>query len=96
MTISLTDPFTGTLEESCAKTDWQVHAYCLMRNHSRLVIETPRANLVAGMHWLSGVYTKRFNIRRGHGDFQQVWPEALKPHQAVEVCRGRRAILLPL
>jgi REP-associated tyrosine transposase len=55
--------FLGTLEESCGRTDWQVQAYGLMRNHFHLVIETPRANLVAGMHWLSGVYTKRFNIR---------------------------------
>jgi hypothetical protein len=22
-----------TLGEACAKTDWQVHAYCLMNNH---------------------------------------------------------------
>ena len=55
--------FLATLGEACGKTDWQVHAYCLMRNHFHLVVETPRANLVAGMHWLSGVYTKRFNIR---------------------------------
>ena len=53
--------FLGTLGEACAKTEWQVHAYCLMRNHFHLVIETPQANLVAGMKWLSGVYTKRFN-----------------------------------
>jgi REP element-mobilizing transposase RayT len=40
-----------------------------MRNHFHLVMETPQANLVAGMKWLLGVYTKRFNIRhkfRGH------------------------------
>jgi len=55
--------FLCTLAEACRKTDWQVHAYCLMRNHFHLVIETPRANLVAGMKWLLGVYTKRFNIR---------------------------------
>src|SRR6266851_2474155 len=55
--------FRETLAEACAKTDWQVHAYCLMSNHFHLVIETPRANLVAGMKWLLGVYTKRFNIR---------------------------------
>src|ERR1051326_2286157 len=55
--------FLETLGEACAKTDWQVQAYCLMRNHFHLVIETPQANLVAGMKWLSGVYTKRFNIR---------------------------------
>ncbi len=34
-----------------------------MRNHFHLVIETPQPNLVFGMKWLSGVYTKRFNIR---------------------------------
>jgi putative transposase len=40
-----------------------VHAYCLMRNHFHLVLETPQPNLVFGMKWLLGVYTKRFNIR---------------------------------
>ena len=55
--------FLSTLAEACEKTAWQVHAYCLMRNHFHLVIETPEANLVAGMKWLLGVYTKRFHIR---------------------------------
>src|SRR3989440_8178667 len=55
--------FLSTLGEACKKTEWQVHAYCLMRNHFHLVIETPQANLIAGMKWLLGVYTKRFNIR---------------------------------
>ena len=41
--------FIKTLAESCQKTGWQVHAYCLMRNHYHLVLETPKANLVAGM-----------------------------------------------
>ena len=34
-----------------------------MRNHFHLVIETPQANLVAGMHWLLSTYTARFNRR---------------------------------
>jgi len=55
--------FLSTLGEACVKTDWQIHAFCLMRNHFHLVIETPRANLVEGMKWLLGVYTKRFNLR---------------------------------
>jgi putative transposase len=55
--------FLETLEEACAKTDWQIHAYCLMRTHFHLVLETPRANLVAGMKWLMGTYTNRFNRR---------------------------------
>lgn len=56
--------FLQTLAEACAKTDWQVHAYCLMGNHFHLVIETPHGNLVAGMKWLLSTDTARFN--RGH------------------------------
>src|SRR5437016_5297082 len=37
--------FLGTLAEGCAKTDWQVHAYCLMDNHFHL--ESGRRNEVA-------------------------------------------------
>src|ERR1700722_436858 len=52
--------FLDTLGESCQKTGWQVHALCLMPNHFHLVVETPNANLVAGMKWLLGTYTARF------------------------------------
>src|SRR5205814_2507643 len=31
--------FLKTLAEGCQKTGWQVHAYCLMRNHFDLVLE---------------------------------------------------------
>ena len=55
--------FLTTLAEACAKTDWQVQAYCLMGNHFHLVVETPLGNLVAGMKWFLGTYTARFNRR---------------------------------
>ncbi len=55
--------FLWALGEVCQKTEWQVHAYCLMSNHFHLVVETPQPNLVAGMKWLLGVYTKRYNLR---------------------------------
>jgi putative transposase len=55
--------FLMTLAETCEKTAWQVHAYCLMANHFHLCLETPRANLVAGMKWFLGTYTARFNRR---------------------------------
>jgi len=55
--------FLETLQEVCQKTGWQVHGYCLMGNHFHLVIETPRANLIAGMRWFLGTYTARFNRR---------------------------------
>jgi putative transposase len=55
--------FLKALAEACQKTDWQVHAYCLMGNHYHLVLETPNANLVAGMAWLQSTYTIRLNHR---------------------------------
>jgi putative transposase len=57
------DGFLTALGQACRKTGWQVHAFCLMPNHFHLVIETPQANLVAGMKWLLGTYTGRFNRR---------------------------------
>jgi REP element-mobilizing transposase RayT len=59
--------FLAALTEACLKTGWQVHAYCLMNNHFHLVIETPQPNLVAGMKWLLGTYTSRYNRR--HKEF---------------------------
>ncbi|MGH9352006.1 MAG: transposase, partial [Terriglobia bacterium] len=56
--------FLKTLAEACQKTGFQVHAYCLMRNHFHLVVETPDANLVAGMRWLLSSYTIRLNHRQ--------------------------------
>ncbi len=59
--------FMQTLAEACTKANWQVHAFCLMPNHFHLVIETPQPTLVAGMKWLLGTYTGRFNRR--HREF---------------------------
>ena len=65
--------FLFTLGETCTKTEWQVHAYCLMRNHFHLVLETPQPNLVFGMKWLLGVYTSAKGIpgdtEAGRGQF---------------------------
>jgi len=44
--------FLAALGEVCAKTGWQIHAWCLMPNHFHLVVETPQGNLVAGMNHL--------------------------------------------
>lgn len=56
--------FLKTLAEACQKTGWQTHAYCLMRNHFHLVIETPSPNLVEGMRWFLSTYTIRLNHRQ--------------------------------
>lgn len=59
--------FLETLAEVCERTGWQVCAYVLMSNHYHLIVHTPEANLVSGMKWFQGTYTKRYNMRN------QVW-----------------------
>jgi REP element-mobilizing transposase RayT len=48
---------------------WRCLSYCLMDTHMHLLVETPDANLAAGMQQLHGTYGRRFNDRydtRGH------------------------------
>ncbi len=61
--------FLSSMEQVYQQTGWRIHAYVLMSNHYHLLLETPEANLVAGMKWLQGTYTQRFNAmfqRKGH------------------------------
>jgi len=44
---------------------WRLHAFALMTNHEHLFVETPEANLSAGMQYLGGSYTSYFNWRHG-------------------------------
>lgn len=84
--------FLATLEEACAKADWQVQTYCLMGNHFHLVVETPQGNLVAGMKWFLGTYTARFNRRHklfGHlfsGRYKALIVDAASPGYLRTVC----------
>ena len=50
--------FVEPIGESCVRSSWQVHAYCLIPNHLlcrarqtgfHLVVETPQPTLVVGM-----------------------------------------------
>ena len=59
----------SVLAQVCKRFNWTVHAYCLMSNHYHLLVETPDANLSAGMRQLNGVYTQltnRAHRRVGH------------------------------
>lgn len=42
---------------------WRLHAFVLMDNHEHLFVETPEANLSAGMQHLNGSYTGYYNRR---------------------------------
>ena len=55
--------FLELLEELVLRFRWRLHAYVLMENHYHLMVETPEANLSAGMHWLQVSYSVWFNRR---------------------------------
>lgn len=57
--------FVRTLAEGCERSGWRVYAWVLMANHYHWVIQTPGANLVAGMKWFQNTYTRRLNTRHG-------------------------------
>jgi putative transposase len=74
---------------SCSR--WLCHAYCLMRNHFHLLIETPEPNLGRGMCVLNGAYARRFNKRHGRAGhlFERRYQATLvdKESHLLEVCR---------
>jgi putative transposase len=83
--------FLTTLAQVIERFHWLCHAYCLMKNHYHLVIETPDGNLSKGMRQLNGVYTQAFNRRHrrvGHlfqGRFKGILVQ--KESHFLEVCR---------
>lgn len=76
--VGAAQAFEATLIEACEMHGWRLHAHVVMRNHYHLAVETPRANLVEGMHWLQSTFATRFNRfrdERGHlfqGRYQAV------------------------
>ncbi len=66
----------NVLGEVCERFGWRVHAWCLMDNHYHLLLETPEANLSAGMRQLNGVWSQCFN--RAHGRVGHVFQERYK------------------
>jgi putative transposase len=82
--------FLELLEGVTEQFAWHVHGYVLMGNHYHLLVQTPRANLSAGMQWLGVSYSVWFNRRHqrvGHlfqGRFHAV---VLEEAVALEVSR---------
>ena len=57
---------------------WRLHAFVLMSNHDHLFVETPDANLSAGMQHYNGSYTGYFNRR--HRRFGHLFQGRFKGH----------------
>jgi REP element-mobilizing transposase RayT len=83
----LLETFAGVV----ATFGWRCHAFCVMENHYHLLVETPEANISAGMQQLNGRYAQRFNQRHnrtGHL-FQGRFYSVLVDREAhlLETCR---------
>lgn len=85
------EDFLNILQHIISRYNWLCHAYCLMDNHYHLLIETPDGNLSIGMRQLNGVYTQRFNKRRGRSGhlFQGRYKAVVvqKDSHLLEACR---------
>jgi REP element-mobilizing transposase RayT len=83
--------FLDVLSIVVERFHWLCHAYCLMKNHYHLLIETPKGNLSKGMRELNGVYTQGFNQRYrrvGHlfqGRYKAIIVE--KDNHLLSLCR---------
>ena len=54
------------LGQVVVRQGWRCLAYCLMKNHVHLLVQTPEPNLAAGMSRLHGLHAQAFNRRHGH------------------------------
>jgi REP element-mobilizing transposase RayT len=70
----------GLLENIVGTYKWVCHTYCLLTNHFHLLVETPEANISAGMQCLNGEHARWFNWRyglRGHLFEARFWSETI-------------------
>jgi putative transposase len=57
--------FLSLVGATTRRHGWELHVLCLMTTHYHAVLDTSRAHLSAGMHWLNGLYAQTFNKRYG-------------------------------
>ncbi|MBI2061511.1 MAG: transposase [Nitrospirae bacterium] len=57
--------FVDLLADVATRWDVKVMAYCCMKTHYHLFLQTPRGNVSRVMRHVDGLYTQRFNRARG-------------------------------
>jgi hypothetical protein len=75
--------FEDCLLQARAEFGWRLHAWCIVRESYHIALETPRANLSAGMHWFQSTYAKRLR-----GDNDGTGPLFQGRYRALPVERG--------
>ncbi len=60
--------FLTALEETCARLNVEVHAYCLLPNEYHLLLKTPEGNLSRFMRQIDGLYTQYYQrLKKARG-----------------------------
>jgi putative transposase len=90
--------FLSLLAAVTSRYCWRVHAYCLMKNHFHLVVDTPQANISPAMQYLNSRYVERFNEkygREGHLVERRFWADLILT-EARAVATSRYVVLNPV
>lgn len=77
---------------------WRLYAYCVMGNHFHLVLDTPDANVAAGMQYLKGRYAQWFNRAKGREGalFERRYWDRLAWSEAYVLALARYVVLNPV
>jgi len=75
--------FEDCLLQARSEFGWRLHAYCIVKEGFHIALETPRANLSAGMHWFQSTFAKRLR-----GDNDGTGPLFQGRYRALPVERG--------
>lgn len=75
--------FEDCLLQARAEFGWRLHAWSIVREGFHIALETPRANLSAGMHWFQSTFAKRLR-----GDNDGTGPLFQGRYRALPVERG--------
>jgi putative transposase len=77
-TAGAAQAFERVVGEAAELHGWRLQAYVVMSNHYHLGVETPRANLVEGMHWWQSTFATLFHrLRQARGHLFQGRYQAL-------------------
>lgn len=90
--------FLELLDQTVSRYGLICHAYCLMRNHFHLVVETPRANISAGMQFLKAEYASWFNVAAGREGalYERRFHEVVVEHESHAIALARYVALNPV
>lgn len=81
--------YLALLSEAHQRFGCRVAAFCLMTNHIHLTVRDDCGSLSRTLHWLNGVYAKRFNLkhgRTGHLFERRFWSSMLDSDAYLTTC----------